>query len=256
MQRLAVLAAFAVARLAGGEAGSSPELANLVQVELAPETVDSYPFSECFRDAAETHRLPLILLLGVASGESAFEKDAVSKSRRTGDEIAHGVMQIKWPETARELGFERKSELYEPCPNIEAGARYLRYLLDHYDGSTFHALAGYNYGPGRIRLDAAVPDGAQWYVQYIVDKMAAIRDSRFRHLDSAPFYRFSTYYRATRFRDFLARAADDADAEAEVQKLGVEEYAVVIRARNPGGLQQAMSAISELTGLRPMAGAD
>jgi soluble lytic murein transglycosylase-like protein len=251
-----LLAAHSVAAAAGPSAAAGPDtssrLASLLRVDLEPETVDSYPWGGCFRSAAETYRLPLILLLGVASGESAFDKDAVSRSRRTGEEIAHGVMQIKWPETAQDLGFEHKTELYEPCRNILAGARYLRFLLDTYDQSTYHALAAYNYGPGRIRMDTALPKGARWYVSYITDKMSSVRDRRFRHLDSAPFYIFSTYYRASRFKDYLAGAAADAGVSVEVQKLGFDTYAVMIRADDPAGLRRAMSVIGEHTGLQPM----
>jgi hypothetical protein len=238
----------------GVEAGTdlATDLEAVSHTSLDRVTVESYPYSDCFESASALTRVPMIVLLGVASGESAFDPDAVSRSRRTGREIAHGVMQIKWPETANELGFERKNDLYDPCPNIEAGARYLRKMLDRYDQSMVHALAAYNYGPGRIRLDSPLPDGARGYVRYILGKMTSVQDRRFRDLDSAPFYYFNTYYRADRFRDFLQRAVKIASAEYEVQKISSDEYAVTVRAVDAAGLRRAMAAISDQTGLEPM----
>lgn len=122
----------------------------------------TFPHADCFRRAARAYELPLTLLLAVARGESDFDTSAKSRAN------AHGVMQIQWPETARHLGIERLSELYEPCTNIDAGARYLVELLARYDGDLHLALAAYNYGPGRIPPGAAsIPPGATWYSAYI-----------------------------------------------------------------------------------------
>ena len=82
-----------------------------------------FPFSSCFSTAALQYNLPETLLLAVARGESDFEATARSRAN------AHGVMQILWPDTAKHLGIHRLSELYDPCTNIDAGARYLRELL-------------------------------------------------------------------------------------------------------------------------------
>jgi hypothetical protein len=126
-----------------------------------------FPHSRCFRRASRLHDLPETLLLAVARGESDF--DATARSRAN----AHGVMQIQWPGTARHLGIHRLSVLYDPCTNIDAGARYLSELLERYDGNLHLALAAYNYGPSRIPRGAtSIPSGAAWYSAYI-----------YRHLD-------------------------------------------------------------------------
>lgn len=126
-----------------------------------------FPHASCFRAASSAHGLPETLLLAVARGESDFEATARSRAN------AHGVMQIQWPETARHLDIERLSDLYDPCTNIDAGARYLKELLGRYDGDLHLSLAAYNYGPSRIAQDAAlIPAGAAWYSAYIL-----------RHLD-------------------------------------------------------------------------
>ena len=121
-----------------------------------------FPHSTCFKAAALQYGLPETLLIAVARGESDFDPTARSRAN------AHGVMQILWPGTARHLGIHRLSELYEPCTNIDAGARYLQELLGTYDGNLHLALAAYNYGPSRIPTDGRqIPSGAEWYSGYI-----------------------------------------------------------------------------------------
>lgn len=135
------------------------------QTNLAPAY--RFPHATCFSVAALEHGLPETLLLAVARGESDFEETARSRAN------AHGIMQILWPETARHLGIHRLTDLYDPCTNIDAGARYLKELLERYDGNLHLALAAYNYGPGRIATSGKnIPRGAEWYSGYI-----------FRHLN-------------------------------------------------------------------------
>ena len=122
-----------------------------------------FPHETCFKAAALAYDLPYTLLLAVARGESDFDPMARSKAN------AHGVMQILWPTTANHLGIYRLSQLYEPCTNIDAGARYLRELLERFSGNIHLALAAYNYGPERIPLDGEdIPSGATWYSGYIL----------------------------------------------------------------------------------------
>ena len=98
---------------------------------------------------AETRGLSPWLVFAVVRQESAFDERATSRAG------ARGLMQLMTP-TARELahklglGFEPE-RLYEPGFNIELGTRYLRQVLDLFDGDVELALAGYNGGPYRIR---------------------------------------------------------------------------------------------------------
>ena len=129
------------------------------ETELTPALV--FPHEPCFKGAAIAYDVPVTLLLAVARGESDFNVKARSHAN------AHGLMQILWPTTANHLGIHQLSQLYEPCINIDAGARYLREMLDRYDGNVHLALAAYNYGPHRIHSDRRIPDGAAWYSAYI-----------------------------------------------------------------------------------------
>jgi hypothetical protein len=155
-----------LAGLALAASAAADELTTAWRTFLASEATRppamQFPYQGCFEAAAERYELPASLLIAVARGESNFDPRAVSHAG------AHGLMQILWPGTAMELGFTRVDDLYEPCPNIDAGARYLKGLLDRYGGDLHRALAAYNYGPGRIAATAGVvPTGAAWYSGYI-----------------------------------------------------------------------------------------
>ena len=126
--------------------------------------VSAYLYEDCFIKAAEKNNLPLTLLLAVARGESFFNPLAISKKQ------CYGIMQIQWPQTAKDLGITRRSDLFDPCKNIQAGAKYLRRLMNRYNENLHLALAAYNYGPGRIKKESSldsIPGGAKWYSGYI-----------------------------------------------------------------------------------------
>jgi len=168
-----------------------------------------FPYAQCFKQAAATHKLPETLLLAVARGESDFKPAARS------DANAYGLMQILWPGTAKHLGLKRLSDLLEPCTNVEAGARYLKELLERYQGNLHRALAAYNYGPSRIPVSGGkLPDGAVWYSSYILRHLDyVLHGSRKRPRGSAPrpyadqdrlfVIRFARPYRAAAFVESL-----------------------------------------------------
>jgi hypothetical protein len=168
-----------------------------------------FPYAHCFKQAAATHQLPETLLLAVARGESDFEPKARS------DANAYGLMQILWPGTAKHLGLNRLSDLLEPCTNVEAGARYLKELLGHFQGNMHRALAAYNYGPSRIPVSGGkLPDGAVWYSSYILRHLDyVLHGSRKLPRGSKPrpysdqdrlfVIRFTRPYRAAAFVDSL-----------------------------------------------------
>ncbi|MEZ5524453.1 MAG: lytic transglycosylase domain-containing protein [Pseudomonadales bacterium] len=80
------------------------------------------------------------LIRSVVSTESNFSPDAVSS---TG---AQGLMQLM-PATARELEVTDSFDLQQ---NLLGGSRYLKQLLNKYEGDLDYALAAYNWGQGNV----------------------------------------------------------------------------------------------------------
>jgi soluble lytic murein transglycosylase-like protein len=104
-----------------------------------------------------------LLLEAVAWAESRFNTRAVSSDG------AQGVMQLM-PGTAAELGVDPAN----PDQNVRGGARYLRRMLELFDGNIELALAAYNAGPAAVRRHNGVPPFPETraYVAAILDYMA------------------------------------------------------------------------------------
>ncbi len=98
------------------------------------------PYEDIIQKAAKRHGVSPALVKSVIAAESCYREMVVSYKG------ASGLMQLM-PETAEELGV---FDIFDPQENINAGTRYLSWLLRHYDGSITHAIAAYNAGAGRI----------------------------------------------------------------------------------------------------------
>jgi hypothetical protein len=176
--------------------------------------------------------VPESLLLAVASGESGFDTTARS------DKDAIGLMQIRWPLTSRHLGIRREADLYDPCTNVDAGARYLAELGSRYGGDLHRTLAAYNYGPGRIG-DGPLPTGAEWYSQYIYQHLQRVLGRP--HVPSSTLLagspksdggfvvltHFNQPYRARQFADYLSGLAPDARLAHRSESLGRHEVVLL-----------------------------
>jgi soluble lytic murein transglycosylase-like protein len=100
--------------------------------------------SACWEQAAKKHNVPAVLLQAIADTESGMNPAAVNKShiRRTGT-VDIGYMQVNSdPRVLRNLGVS-KQDLFEPCANINAGARILSEKIARH-GYTWEAIGAYN----------------------------------------------------------------------------------------------------------------
>lgn len=98
------------------------------------------------------------LVMAVIDVESGFNAAAVSPVG------AQGLMQIM-PETGKDLDLD---DPFDPSENIDAGIRYLRYLLDTFPDRRL-AVAAYNAGPNAVKKYGGIPPYAetQSYVQKV-----------------------------------------------------------------------------------------
>jgi hypothetical protein len=106
---------------------------------------------EAVERIAAQHSLPPQLIHSVIKVESNYNPYAVSNKG------ALGLMQLI-PQTARRFGV---NNVFNPEENIQGGAKYLRYLLDLFDGNYPLALAAYNAGEGAVAKFGGIPPYAQ-----------------------------------------------------------------------------------------------
>lgn len=124
----------------------------------AYQSVGATDYESCFQAASEAYQVPVNLLKAVAKVESDFTPTAVSHCG------AQGVMQLM-PATARYLGV---NDAFDPAQNIMGGAKYIRMMLDRFNGDVSKALAAYNAGPGSVEKCGGVPSYAQAYVNKVL----------------------------------------------------------------------------------------
>ena len=105
--------------------------------------------------ASQTYGVDPDLIKAVIRAESDFDSNSISSKG------AMGLMQLM-PETAKDLGVKNA---YNPVENIMGGTRYLKGLLDRYDGDIPLALAAYNWGMGNVEKHPdRLPQETQTYI--------------------------------------------------------------------------------------------
>jgi hypothetical protein len=97
--------------------------------------IDSY-----IVNSSKRYNIDPLLIYSQMHQESGFKLKATSYKG------ASGLMQLM-PATAVRFGV---TNIYEPKQNIDAGVKYMRWLLDKFGGDVELALAGYNAGEGAV----------------------------------------------------------------------------------------------------------
>ncbi len=126
--------------------------------------IDSFIVESSTRNSVDP-----LLLYSIMHQESTFKPYALSNKG------ARGLMQLM-PGTARRFGV---TSIFDPRQNIEGGARYVRFLLDQFNGDVGLTLAGYNAGEGAVmKYGYRVPPyrETQEYVRRISKRYGLIRD--------------------------------------------------------------------------------
>lgn len=174
---------------------------NMEQTQMVFSTVSAYsryslskkelkgvPFDDIINYHALQNDLDPALVAAIIQKESNFDPEAVSTAG------ARGLMQIT-PATWKYLMPHSSCDgnhlppavehdcIFDPYANIEAGTKYLRMLLDDYNGNTVTVLAAYNAGSGNVARYGreqpfnipAFPE-TQSYVKDVVDMWMDYRD--------------------------------------------------------------------------------
>jgi soluble lytic murein transglycosylase-like protein len=109
-------------------------------VSTGIDSANRQRFRSRLRQIARAHRLAPELLDAVIRVESGYEPSAVSPKG------AMGLMQLM-PDTAARFAIANP---LDPVENMRGGARYLRWLMDRFDGELELVLAAYNAGEGAV----------------------------------------------------------------------------------------------------------
>lgn len=127
-------------------------------------TIDSYILTSSLR-----YNIDPLLIYAQMHQESSFKLKATSYKG------ARGLMQLM-PATALRFGV---TNIYEPKQNIDAGVKYMRWLMDKFGQNVSLALAGYNAGEGAVmKYGNQIPpyNETREYVRRITARYNAIRN--------------------------------------------------------------------------------
>lgn len=136
--KLTYINAYPPARRGGHTAGSE----NTAVITTPPPKLE-----KVVRAAAARNNLDPALVQAVIQAESNWNPRATSRKG------AFGLMQLI-PSTAERYGVE---DVFDPVQNIQGGTRYLRDLLDKFDGDLKKSLAAYNAGEQAVERFGGVP---------------------------------------------------------------------------------------------------
>ena len=155
---------------AAAEYGVDPQtvkgIVEYINQPPAPAQIVDKPFSDdlsvedLITQTAAEYGIDPQLVKAIAIAESDMNQDEISPVG------AIGVMQLM-PETAEGLGVNP----YDTNENIAGGTKYLKQMLDTFDGDVPLAVAAYNAGPGAVKRYGGIPPYSETknYVGRVMD---------------------------------------------------------------------------------------
>ncbi len=122
-------------------------LQEIMSAQANTTTASKSQILNVVNQVAEKHGVDEKLVQALIKQESGFNPNAKSKAG------AMGLMQLM-PSTAKNLGVQ---DPYNVVQNVEGGVKYLKSMLNKYNGNVILALAAYNAGPGAVDKYDGVP---------------------------------------------------------------------------------------------------
>ena len=112
-----------------------------------PMNMSKVQIQQIVSSACEKYNVEPKLVMALIQQESGFNQNAISKAG------AQGLMQLM-PATAKSMGV---TNAFNPQENINGGVKYLKTLLDRFNGNKILALAAYNAGPSAVDKHNGIP---------------------------------------------------------------------------------------------------
>ncbi len=141
-------------------------------------TLNPTDYHQIIYSKSRKYNIEPSLIKAVIKVESNWNSTAVSRKG------AMGLMQLM-PFTAKEMGVKNP---LNPEENIEGGIRYLRYLLDKFNGDLTLALAAYNAGPKTIEKFRGIPPVPETQ-KYIKRVLSIYRNKNLSNSNSTTIYK-------------------------------------------------------------------
>jgi len=160
------------------ETGYSDKSLSVPRLEMDsppdPSNHHEMTFYPIIHAAAGRHMIDPELIKAVIKVESRFDPYAISKKG------ARGLMQLM-PKTARALGV---IDPLDPRDNINGGVKYLKNLLNRFNGNLKLALAAYHAGCGKVSKFKGIPPykTTQRYVRKVIEHYHSYKAKTHFHL--------------------------------------------------------------------------
>ena len=153
-------------------ASSQPKLTMSAGNSMSGFTTGDAVIDSYIVDSSNRYGIDPLLIYAQMHQESSFKLKATSYKG------ASGLMQLM-PPTARRFGV---TDIYDPRQNIDAGVKYMRWLLNTFNGDMSLALAGYNAGEGAVmKYGWQIPpyNETREYVRRITNRYNSIKNPNY-----------------------------------------------------------------------------
>jgi hypothetical protein len=130
---------------------------------------DNSDYRHIVHEKASAYNIDPSLIKAVIKTESNWNSRAISRKG------AIGLMQLM-PSTASDMNVRNP---FDPEENIEGGTKYLKYLLEKFNGDLTLALAAYNAGPKVVEKCGYVPPITE--TRHYVDKVLSLYNGKMKY---------------------------------------------------------------------------